>query len=228
MVLYVDRSPIAWNPQGLRISVDFHFGGPLAPPGTADKPPETTRIQTMFVSCIPAPEPVISAVVQEEDMDDDTPVTAFATTRSKAKEKTLLEATSKSTPVDPPSVQIPKKSPAFTYESKAIIPEALKIVKQKILDAVIPGITVAELMSISPELRKETMEHCKTQRIPVAASPELSQSALVSALMRPVHIEHVNPLRELKVSEGRVWVIRWWIGNCDHEGRLVEGSEGAG
>ena len=43
------------------------------------------------------------------------------------------------------------------------------------------------------------MEHCKTQRIPVMASPALSPSALVSALMRPVHIEHMNPLRELKV-----------------------------
>src|ERR1700678_2154478 len=197
MVLYVDKRQIPWCPQGLKISVDSRFGGPLVAPGTSDKVPDTARIQAMFVSCSPAPDPVVSAVVQEgEDTDDDAPVAAFATTRSKAKEK---KAAPRPSPVVPPSVSLPKKNLAFTYESKAIFPEALKIVKQKILDTVIPGVTLAELISISPELRKETMEHCKTQRIPVAASPDLSPSALVSALMRPVHIEHVNPLRELKV-----------------------------
>jgi hypothetical protein len=151
----------------------------------------------MFVSCILAPNPVVSTVVQDkEDMDDDAPVTTFATTRSKAKAN---ETAPKPSPVVPPSVSLPKKNPAFTYKSKAIISEALKVVKQKILDTVIPGVMLAELMSISPKLQKETMEHCKTQRVPIAASPDLSPSALVSALMRPVHIEHVNPLRELKV-----------------------------
>ena len=37
MVLYVDKSPIAWNPQGLKLSVDCRFGGPLVAPGAIDK-----------------------------------------------------------------------------------------------------------------------------------------------------------------------------------------------
>ena len=201
MVLYADRTSIAWSAQGLKVSVDFRFGGPLTVLGTKEATPETTRIQTMFVSCTPAPEIVVSAAIQEEG-NDGAPVKAFATTRSKAKEaRTMPEATPKATSVVHPSIPLPlpKKNPAYTYELKAILLEALKVVKQKLLEAVIPGITVAELMSICPELRKETMEHCKTQRIPVTASLELSPSTLVLALMMPVHIEHVNPLRELKV-----------------------------
>ena len=155
----------------------------------------------MFISCTLAPEIIILAVIQEEE-NDGAPVKTFATTRSKAQEaRTMPEATHEASSIVHPSVPLPlpKKNPAYTYESKAILPEVLKVVKQRILEAVIPGIMIAELMSISPELQKETMEHCKTQRIPVTASPELLPSAPVSALMRPVHIEHVNPLRELKV-----------------------------
>ena len=142
----------------------------------------------------------MSAVIQEED-DNNALVTAFATTQSKAKEpKVIPEAIPKSSSIVPPlTVQPPKKNPAYTYELKAILLDALKVVKQKILDAIILGIMVAELMSLSPELQKKTMEHCKTQRVLVAAPTDLSPFTLVSVLMRPVHIEHVNPLRELKV-----------------------------
>ena len=91
IVLYVDKSQIPWCPQGLKISVDSRFGGPLVAPGTSDKVPDTFRIQAMFVLCSPAPDPVVSAVVQEgEDTDDDTPVATFATTRSKAKRMPFL------------------------------------------------------------------------------------------------------------------------------------------
>ena len=216
MVLYVDRTSIAWSAQGLKVSVDFCFGGPLPVIETKEATPDMTRIQTMFISCTPAPETIISAVIQEEE-NDGAPVKAFATTRSKAKEaRTMPEATPEATSVVHPSVPLPlpKKNPAYTYKLKAILPEALKVVKQKILEAVIPGITVTELMSISPELRKETMEHCKTQRIPVVASPELSPLALVLALMRPVHIEHMNPLRELKVV----------VNGIKEEFRLLDGG----
>ena len=154
MVLYADRTSIAWSAQGLKVSVDFRFGGPLPVLGTKEATPDMTRIQTMFISCTPAPETIVSAVVQEEE-NDGAPVKAFATTRSKTKEaRTMPEAAPKATSVEHPSIPLPlpKKNPAYTYESKAILPEALKVVKQRILEAVIPGITVAELMSISPEL----------------------------------------------------------------------------
>ena len=41
MVLYADKSPVAWNSQGLRISVDAHFGGPLLVPAGTLKDQET-------------------------------------------------------------------------------------------------------------------------------------------------------------------------------------------
>ena len=41
MVLYADKSPIAWNSQGLRISVDACFGGPLLVPRGTPKDQET-------------------------------------------------------------------------------------------------------------------------------------------------------------------------------------------
>ena len=152
--LSADRTLIAWSAQGLKVSVNFHFEGPLPVLGTKETTPETTQIQTMFISCTLAPEIVISAVIQEEE-NDGAPVKTFATTRSKAKEaRTMPEATHEASSIIHPSVPLPlpKKNPAYTYESKAILPEALKVVKQKILEAAIPGITIVELMSISPEL----------------------------------------------------------------------------
>ena len=41
MVLYADKSLIAWNSQGLRISVDAHVGGPLLVPAGTPKDQET-------------------------------------------------------------------------------------------------------------------------------------------------------------------------------------------
>ena len=58
---------------------------------------------------------------------------------------------------------------------------------------------MADLMSISPKLCKETMEYCKTQQVLVVESPELSLSALISALIRPFQVEFAEPLHELKV-----------------------------
>ena len=86
---------------------------------------------------------------------------------------------------DRPLPAAAKKNPAYTYESKAFLPDVLATIKKKILDSLVSGITVADLMPISPELRKETMEYCKTQQVLVAELPELSPSALISALIRP-------------------------------------------
>ena len=67
MVLYADRTLIAWSAQGLKVSVDFRFGGPFPVLGTKEATPDMTQIQTMFISCTPAPETIVSAVIQEEE-----------------------------------------------------------------------------------------------------------------------------------------------------------------
>ena len=130
-MLYADKSPIAWNNQGLRISVDFRFGGPLAPSGLVNNTPDTSQIQALFVSCVPPVDHVVSASIQEEqEEDDDVPAAAFATTRSKAKEpKVVSEPVPEPPPVVLPSVSSPKRNLAYTYESKAILPDALKAMK---------------------------------------------------------------------------------------------------
>ena len=42
MVLYVDKGQIPWCLQGLKISVDSRFEGPLVAPGTSDNVPDTS------------------------------------------------------------------------------------------------------------------------------------------------------------------------------------------
>ena len=146
-----------------------------------------------------------------EKSEEDVPVAAFATTQSKAKnipssdivEKPISMSSKTTIPSekhpDRPLPATAKKNPAYMYELKAFLPDTLATIKKKILDLLVSGITVADLMSINPKLHKETMEYCKTQRVPVAESPELSPSALISALIRPFQVEFAEPLRELKV-----------------------------
>jgi hypothetical protein len=50
MVLYADKSLIAWNSQGLKILVDSCFGGPLLVPAGIPNDQETGQIQMLFVT----------------------------------------------------------------------------------------------------------------------------------------------------------------------------------
>ena len=139
------------------------------------------------------------------------PVAAFATTCSKAKtvpsldivEKPISRMSKTVIPLekypDRPLPATAKKNPAFMYELKAFLLDVLATIKKKILDLLVSGIIVADLMSISPELCKEPMEYCKTQQVLVVKSPELLPSALVSALIRLFQVEFAKPLQELKV-----------------------------
>ena len=131
MVLYSDKGSIAWNSQGLKILVDIRFGGPLPIP-TVVSAPETTMIQTMFVSCLPKAKQVVSAIIQEEDRDD-VPVATLATTRSKTKEKATNESPpllpTVITPGNATSAMLAKRMPAYMYDSKAILLDAIKSIK---------------------------------------------------------------------------------------------------
>ncbi|KAG1843078.1 hypothetical protein C8R48DRAFT_780815 [Suillus tomentosus] len=68
----------------------------------------------------------------------------------------------------PESKKIP---PSFTYESKAADSEQTKRMFRNVLDSVILDVTIADLLAISPELRKEAVEHCRTQRVPTSTVP---------------------------------------------------------
>lgn len=89
----------------------------------------------------------------------------------------------------------PKPAPAYVYKSKAASPEAAKWIHQTILSTTVPHVSIADLLAISSDLRKEAVDYCKTHRIPsTAASLVYGQ-----AESPPVQIEHATPLRELQV-----------------------------
>ena len=71
-------------------------------------------------------------------------------------------------------------------------------VYQQILDMVVPSITVADLLGISTDLRKEVVEHCRAQRIPAPSA--LSTHAATTDNYLPPQVEHATPLRELRVT----------------------------
>jgi hypothetical protein len=139
--------------------------------------PTTTFIsESYFLQCEPVVENHIIVTVQDSS-DEDYQSDINAVTRSKAKASAPTESESDSNPKLPkvpqahppaiePALKYPavesKKPPVFTYESKAANPDAIQHVFKGILDVTIPNITVADLLAISPELRKEAVEHCRT------------------------------------------------------------------
>ncbi|KAG1902002.1 uncharacterized protein F5891DRAFT_1187029 [Suillus fuscotomentosus] len=92
-----------------------------------------------------------------------------------------------SQPVEPVTTEI-KKEPAFRYESKANSPDAAKRLYETILGTTIPHLTISELLSISPELRKEAVEHSRSKALVATSSTP------------PLQIEHVTPLHEIHVT----------------------------
>ena len=86
-----------------------------------------------------------------------------------------------------------KHAPTYTYESKAMNPAITKQTFSKILDVIVPSITVGDLLAISPDIRKEAVDYARTHCIPsFAATNELS--------VCPPLIEYSTPLRKLKVT----------------------------
>jgi len=97
-------------------------------------------------------------------------------------------------PSNEPSSSLDKRTPAYTYESKAMNPAVTKQTFSKILDVIVPSITVGDLLAISPDLRKEAVDYAKTHCIPsFAATNEISA-------ISPPHVEYSTPLCELKVT----------------------------
>ncbi|KAG2341765.1 hypothetical protein BDR05DRAFT_887432, partial [Suillus weaverae] len=58
---------------------------------------------------------------------------------------------------------------------------------------------ISDLLSISPELRREAVEHSHTQRVPALTSPS-AKALVATASTPPLQIEHATPLREIRVT----------------------------
>jgi hypothetical protein len=70
-----------------------------------------------------------------------------------------------------------------------------------ILNMPISHLMISDLLSISPDLHKEAIEHSHTHKVP-ALSMTLSALALVEdhSSSPPVQIEHAMPLQELRMT----------------------------
>lgn len=80
---------------------------------------------------------------------------------------------------------------------KAYLP-AIQCVFKGILEMTVPHLTVADLLAISPKLRKEAVDHCHMHRVPVPATALLAIS--LSPTVPPLQVKHATPLRELCVT----------------------------
>ena len=127
---------------------------------------------SFIIQCLPLVEN--NAIIIEADEDAE----VHAITRSKAKEKDPsmsqreeADSTQKKEGGEKSGVSksqerpqektspSDKRVPAYTYESKATNPITTKQTFSKILDAIVPSITVGDLLAISPDLRKEAVDY---------------------------------------------------------------------
>lgn len=184
----VDTSPRETTPQSSK---------------TSEIPSSAFISESYFLQCdLVAENHAIIATVEEESKE--TPTDVNAITRSKAKGSPVT-SDSKEDPSPPPLIEVTpkppnivaKRPPSFSYESKAAAPDAIHRIYKSILDIMVPHVTVSDLLAISPELRKEAVEHCRTHRVP-APTTAVSTNALASTIP-PLQIEHATPLRELRV-----------------------------
>lgn len=170
-----------------------------------------------FLQCNPVTESHAVAVTIEEE-EDAQEGGVLAVTRSKTKTAPPSED-----PITPPVVPSPpkpaeapviEKTPAFKYESKAATPEATQRIYRDILNTVVPHLTIADLLAVSPELRKEAVEHCRTHQVPTVTTS--FSTNVTTSPAPPAQIEHATPLREICVTLN---------GTHSELGLLDEGSE---
>ncbi|KAG0695664.1 hypothetical protein DFH29DRAFT_1005244 [Suillus ampliporus] len=179
--------------------------------------------ESYFLQCTPIAENHAIVVTVEEE-EDEQAGEVLAITRSKAKNTQSTENTPKEvptqTPTPPPqSTKVIRaetmKAPKFKYESKAAVPNATQHVYRSILDMVVPHLTVSDLLTISPELRKEAVEHCHMHRVP-AATTFPPANTFTTSTIPPLQVDHATPLREIRVTLN---------GTHSELGLLDEGSE---
>ncbi|KIK32963.1 hypothetical protein CY34DRAFT_100491 [Suillus luteus UH-Slu-Lm8-n1] len=172
-------------------------------PTTSDIPSSAFVTESYFLQCHPVVGNHAVIVAVEEETDEQS-AEALAVTRSKAKvvnaEGTNPDAQAVASPPrksitsvpDPVLTSSPPSAstisspapPVFKYESKAASPDAAKRLYNTILNMPIQHLTVADLLSISPDLRKEAVEYSRTQRVSMPTTIRI-ENALASSLTNP-------------------------------------------
>ncbi|KAG2743037.1 hypothetical protein P692DRAFT_20689096, partial [Suillus brevipes Sb2] len=147
------------------------------PPVPTEIPSSALISDSYFIQCEPiAGNHAVIVTVEEEENEK---ANVLAITRSKSRAAPAVDSTSTPKPTPPPpslehvspdpakanDIDI-KKGPAYKYESKATSPDAARRIYETILSTPIPQLTISDLLSISPDLRKEAVEHSRTHRVP--------------------------------------------------------------
>ena len=151
--------------------------------------------------------PIVENNVVIMEVEEEVDVCAMTRSKAKAKESSNVERekgdSAQKEGMGKPCERAPnnsasassldKHAPTYTYESKAMNPTITKQTFSKILNIIVPSITVGDLLAISPDIQKEAVDYARMQRIPsFAATNELS--------ICPPLIEYSTPLHELKVT----------------------------
>ncbi|KAG5647322.1 hypothetical protein H0H81_007762, partial [Sphagnurus paluster] len=107
--------------------------------------------------------------------------------------------------------------PAYTYESKAADPDAAQKFFCRITEAIVPNITVGDLLSLSGELRKEVVENLRTVRVPNPNVQQATAAVVQTTKINPrdIPLDFMTPLREVGVE----------VGGKSVDALLDEGSE---
>ncbi|KAG0701247.1 hypothetical protein DFH29DRAFT_1000435 [Suillus ampliporus] len=180
-------------------------------PQTPIKVPSSTFISELyFLQCDPTVENHAVMVTIKEEEDKQAP-RALVLTRSKAKAVKSAE----DAPIEkhtPPQASVPlpvpveivktemSKAPTFKYESKAAMPDVARHIFESILNTTIPQLTISDLLSISPKLCKEVVEHSCMHQVPSAPSPVVKMLTAAYSAQPPVQVKHATPLCKLQVT----------------------------
>ena len=108
--------------------------------------------------------------------------------------------------------------PTFTYESKAANPDAHHQIYNRIASTIVPNITVADLLSLSGELRREVVDNAHTQCVPNPAAQMKFRAVTMlfaETACDNILLEYSIPLQEIRVQ----------VAGKDEDALLVEGSE---
>ncbi|KAJ7177759.1 hypothetical protein C8R46DRAFT_1212490 [Mycena filopes] len=227
---YADGTRIRGNPNGLKAEVDARYGGPL--------PAVLAVAQTYHLHVAPDVQSLAVIVDREgEDeagavsrsMDGDekdevirrliaAAVTRGAKERDEAAARVEIVAVPEEKAVsETPHAKDAQRTGAYYNQSKAAttILDAARSIHARVLETIVP-VPYGELLAISPDLRKQAVEHSRVNRVP--NDPKMALTSFLSSLSpdTDVPVQHSTLLRECVVVVN---------GKQEELGLLDDGSE---
>ncbi|KAF8815134.1 hypothetical protein BYT27DRAFT_7249452 [Phlegmacium glaucopus] len=243
-IVFFDGSLIGYSPSGMKAAVDARCGGPLEnhqPTAVTTFYQGTAFAVETGIEEVVGENREMEELVKEggeentvvwgafEDLERmDKMAESYVTTRAGGRKKLEKEALKKKAENitetgtrggDEGKISTENtygKERAYSYESKIADPQAANKLLDRILEAVIPNVTVGDIVSLSGDVRKAVVEQLRTVRNPHKSNTTwpVADVASIQNLMTP--LEFCTPLREIEVA---------LKGKTSEWGLLDEGSE---